>query len=254
MIPIRDENPTRTTPYVVYVLIALNVLFFIIDSIGAQDFRGNLWGYSMIPAEIVTGEDLPAVIRGEIVPHSSPNPVWLTIITSMFLHGGWLHLGGNMLYLWIFGNNIEDALGHVKFLFFYLMGGVVAACAHILFNINSQVPTVGASGAIAAVLGAYLVLFPKHRVIVLVFLLFFITTIAVPAVVVLGIWFALQVFSAIEGTGMTPGSGGVAYWAHIGGFVAGVVGILLFGGRRLVRNYPSYRRYEPRNRRSWYED
>ncbi|MEN6521245.1 MAG: rhomboid family intramembrane serine protease [Armatimonadota bacterium] len=250
MIPIRDENPTRLTPYVVYFLIALNVVFFIIDRLGAHGAVGNLWGLSMLPRDIWTGENLPAQIGTTIIPHDSPSPVYITILTSMFLHGGLLHLGGNMLYLWIFGNNIEDVLGHARFLLFYLVGGVLAAFAHILSNPSSQVPVVGASGAIAAVLGAYMVLYPKNKVTTLLFIGIFVTTAAVPAVVVLGLWIFLQIISAMLGGGMTPGSGGVAYWAHIGGFLTGVALIMLLGGRRLVRRQRRERNY----RRYWYEE
>ena len=160
-----------------------------------------------------------------------------------------MHLAGNMLFLWIFGNNIEDVLGHVKFIIFYLIGGAAAALAHIASNPMSLIPTIGASGAIAAVLGAYIVLYPSRRVICLVFLGYFVTTVAVPAVVMLGLWFALQIFNASLGGGMTPG-GGVAYWAHIGGFAAGVIGILLLGGSGLVRR--NERRMISNNR--WYEE
>ncbi|MBI2843466.1 MAG: rhomboid family intramembrane serine protease [Armatimonadetes bacterium] len=255
MIPIRDENPTRTVPYVVYLLIVVNVLVFIIDEIGGRTVPpgvevGTFWDYSMVPRQVVTGNpDIPVQIRTDravvTIPHNSPSPVWITILTSMFLHGGLLHIGGNMLYLWIFGNNIEDVLGHTKFLIFYLLGGFAAAVAHIVSAPMSQVPTVGASGAIAATLGAYVVLYPNSRVICLVFLGFFVTTVAVPAVVVLGLWIVLQVLNAAAGGGMTPGGGGVAYWAHIGGFAVGVAGILLLGGQRLIRgrrgrNYQNY--------------
>lgn len=256
MIPLKDENPTRTIPYVVYIIIALNVFLFIIDLLGTRQIAprveiGALWDLSMIPKQVITGNaDLPARIGPYVIPHNSPSPAWLTIFTSMFLHGGLLHLGVNMLYLWIFGNNIEDVLGHLKFFIFYMVGGFVAALAHILSNPNSLVPTLGASGAIAAVLGAYIILYPNSRVICLVFLGFFITTVAVPAVVVLGLWIVLQIVSATIGGGMTPGGGGVAYWAHIGGFMAGVIGILLLGGSRLARD----RRQDRRFNRSWYGD
>ena len=149
----------------------------------------------------------------------------------MFLHSGIFHIAGNLWFLWIFGNNIEDVLGHVKFAIFYLFGGIAAAAVHILSNPMSPIPTLGASGAIAAVMGADIVLFPNSRITTLVFFGFFVTTVAIPAVVVLGIWIFLQ-FSGVTG-GTTPGGGGVAYWAHIGGFIAGVVGILLLGGRGL---------------------
>lgn len=256
MIPIRDENPARTTPYFVYIIVALNVILFLADWAGSTRLAprveiGGLWNYSMIPAQIVTGNpDLPARIGQFAIPHPSPQPVWITIFTSMFLHGGLLHLGGNMLYLWIFGNNIEDVLGHFKFVLFYLAGGLVAAGAHIISSPMSQVPTLGASGAIAAVLGAYIVLYPNSRVTSLVFLGFFVTTVAVPAVVVLGLWIVLQLLSVTLGGGMTPGGGGVAYWAHIGGFAAGIVGILLLGGQRLAGE----RRSERSHYNSWFED
>jgi len=270
VIPIRDENPTRTTPYIVYLLIALNVFVYMVDQLGghtvlAYNAMGQavgripvdgLWNYTMVPAQIwQSNPDLPARIANVpqigvvLVPHPSPSPVWLTIFTSMFLHGGLLHIGGNMLYLWIFGNNIEDVLGHFKFILFYLIGGVVAALAHILSSPSSAVPTLGASGAIAAVLGAYIILYPNARVMSLVFLGFFATMVAVPAVVVLGLWIFLQVISTALGGGMTPG-GGVAYWAHIGGFAFGVVVILLLGGRRLIRG----RREDRAFQHYWYEE
>lgn len=248
MIPIRDDNPTRTTPYVVYTLIALNVLIFLIDRIGATGPVGGLWGFAMIPYEIWTGNNIQIAIGQYIIP-PSPEPVYVTIVSSMFLHGGFLHLAGNMLYLWIFGNNIEDVLGHVKFLIFYLIGGIIAALAHIVSNPMSQVPTVGASGAIAAVLGAYMILFPNSKVTTLIFIGIFVTTAAVPAVVVLGLWIFLQFISVALGGGMTPG-GGVAYWAHIGGFLAGVIGILLLGGKTLIVRQRRQRDY----RRNWYEE
>ncbi|MDO8683676.1 MAG: rhomboid family intramembrane serine protease [Armatimonadota bacterium] len=239
MIPLRDENPTRTTPVVVIVLIVLNVLVFLIDQLGATDRMGALAGFAMIPKEILTGQDIRT---------PSPHPLWITIFTSMFMHGGLLHLGGNMLYLWIFGNNIEDVLGHFKFLLFYLAGGVAAAFAHIVTAsvdpTAATIPTVGASGAIAAVLGAYLVLYPTARIICLVFLGWFITTAAIPALVVLALWFLLQLLnvSIVGGAG-----GGVAYWAHIGGFVIGIILIYVLGGKNLSRRgrrpRDYYRRY-----------
>jgi len=248
MIPIRDENPTQTTPYVVYSLIALNIFIYLIDRISATGPIGGLWGFAMIPYEIWTGNNIPIRI-GPYIVSPGPDSVYITIISSMFLHGGLLHLAGNMLYLWIFGNNIEDVLGHVRFLVFYLIGGIIAALMHILSNPMSHVPTVGASGAIAAVLGAYMILFPNSRIITLIFIGIFVTTAAVPAVVVLGLWIFLQFMSVMLGGGMTPG-GGVAYWAHIGGFLAGVIGILLLGGKKLVRRQRRQREY----RRYWYEE
>lgn len=238
MIPIRDENPTRTTPYVVYALILLNVLFYIIDHVGVRQVAQgvsipNLWSYYMVPASVVKGISVEAVISTNppvTWTYISPHPTWITLFTSMFLHGSPIHLGGNMLYLWIFGNNIEDVLGHIKFAFFYLIGGAIGGLTHILSNPMSQVPTLGASGAIAAVMGAYLVLYPKSRVLTLVFIGFFVTTVAVPAVVVLGLWIGLQVLG-----GFFSSTASVAYFAHIGGFLAGAIGILLLGGRRLLQ-------------------
>jgi membrane associated rhomboid family serine protease len=244
LIPLRDENPTRITPVVVIGLIALNVIVFAIDSLGARDHTGALAQLALVPANIIN------VFHGESTIAPAIHPVWLTIFTSMFMHANLLHIGGNMLYLWIFGNNIEDTLGHVKFLFFYLAGGAASAFAHILSTAGdprmAAVPTVGASGAIAAVLGAYLILFPSARVVCLVTFGYFITTARVPAVVVLLLWIGMQFISVSIG-GYGAASGGVAYWAHIGGFVTGILLILLLAGRRRSgrsdRNpYPEWRR------------
>jgi len=230
MIPLRDENPTYTTPVVTYALIAANILVFLYWlALGGS--RGPVMGLAMVPREITTGEDILA---------NSPHPLWITIFTSMFMHGGVLHIAGNMLYLWIFGNNIEDTLGHFRFLVFYLLCGVGAALTHIASAPLSTVPTVGASGAIAGVLGAYLVLYPDARIITLIFLGFFITTAAIPAVILLGYWFLIQLLSAQL---QPPALGGVAYWAHVGGFVTGIILIFMFGGRRLVRRRRSWRYY-----------
>lgn len=236
MIPLRDENPTRTTPYIVYILIAVNVLLYLYNGNLGPHSRNPLAGFELVPAELFTGRDIGA-----------PTPVvpWLTIFTSMFLHANLLHVAGNMLYLWIFGNNIEDVLGHFKFLVFYLICGLGAALAQVLTNPLSPIPMVGASGAIAGVLGAYLALFPRAKIMSLVFLFFFVQVVALPASVVLGIWFLLQLLNGLLlGSGMMPG-GGVAYAAHIGGFVAGLALIYIFGGSSLLRGRRSveYRRY-----------
>ena len=226
MIPLRDENPTRTTPYVVYSLIALNVIAFIYNGSLRQHGGNPLSGFELVPYELATGLDI-----------GPPTPIapWLTVFTSMFLHANLLHIGGNMLYLWIFGNNIEDVLGHFKFLFFYLAAGAAAAGSQILMDPMAKIPMVGASGAIAGVLGAYLILFPRARIISLVIFVYFIQVVALPASLVLGFWIALQLInSLLLGSGMLPG-GGVAYAAHVGGFAAGIVMILLLGGRRLLR-------------------
>lgn len=225
MIPLRDENPTRTVPYVVFALIIINAIVFVYNGTLTPGAHAPLSGFELVPRELTTGRNfgMPSVA-----------PAWLTIFTSMFLHANLLHVAGNMLYLWIFGNNIEDRLGHFKFLVFYLVCGLAAALGQVVMDPNSAVPMVGASGAIAGVLGAYLVLFPGARIINLVFLFVFIQVVVLPAYIVLGFWFALQLINGlIFSSGMTPG-GGVAYAAHVGGFLAGVVLIYLFGGGRLA--------------------
>ena len=226
MIPLRDENPTSTTPVVTWTLVGINVLVFlnqILNGLGQANlgrFRfAGLMEYAMVPAW-VTG--------ARLAPPFVPDPP-LTIFTSMFLHGGWMHILGNMVYLVVFGNNIEDRLGHVKFLLFYLGSGFLAAFAHILSDPTSPIPTVGASGAIAGVMGAYIVSYPSARVICAVFLGFFYTTIEVPAIIVLGVWILTQVGSATMQAGTQMG-GGVAYLAHIGGFFGGIVLLFLLGG------------------------
>jgi membrane associated rhomboid family serine protease len=207
MIPIRDENPTHITPVVTYLLIAFNVLVFIFQfTLGAAE-EAFVYQFALIPAELTRDLSL-----GNI----------LTVFTSMFMHGGLAHIAGNMLYLWIFGDNVEDSMGHGRYLFFYLLGGAVASGAHILTNPNSQIPTVGASGAIAAVLGAYLILYPRSRVLTLIPLGFFLRLTMVPAMLVLGLWFVLQLFQGVLALG-GPDVGGIAFWAHIGGFAAGLI-------------------------------
>ena len=216
MIPIRDQIPTRRVPVVNYLLIAANILVFILMWLAGSNQEALINEYAMIPAQVTAGLDL-----GDIAD----------IFTSMFMHGGIAHIAGNMLYLWIFGDNVEDAMGHGKYLFFYLTGGVVASLAHILTNPGSQLPTVGASGAIAAVLGAYLILYPQSRVQTIIPLGYFMRITVVPASIVLGLWFVLQLFSGFLSLG-GPDVGGVAFWAHIGGFVTGVVLAKLLAGQR----------------------
>jgi membrane associated rhomboid family serine protease len=236
MIPIRDDNPTHSTPVVTYLLIAANVVVFLIQQVGGLGFTFH---FALFPAALT--QDWAMIVRGQQV---NLEPAWLTVLTSMFLHGSWLHLGGNMLYLWIFGNNVEDALGKARYLLFYLIGGVAAAMLHVLTAPGSQVPTVGASGAIAAVLGGYASLFPGARVTTLVPIFIIMHMVELPAYVVLGFWFLLQVFNGLMGLGMQvggrPDAGGVAFWAHVGGFIAGYVLIRFFARPR--REPPRYRR------------
>jgi membrane associated rhomboid family serine protease len=209
MIPLQDINPSRTRPYVTWLLITANVLIFLLEL--TLDMYGELEGL------IYTAGLVPATLTRDFF-----SPALLTVFSSMFLHGGWTHLLGNMLYLWIFGDNIEDRMGHGRYLVFYLLGGIAAAAAQTVIGPDSQVPMVGASGAIAAVLGAYLVEFPRARVRSLVTLGYFIRIAQVPAVIVLGMWFVIQFFSGFLSLSATL-SGGVAYFAHIGGFVAGLL-------------------------------
>ena len=232
MVPLHDENPTRITPYVTWAILALNVAVYLMQATGGMfearmGLAGPLAGWTMVPVEITQGLDAPT--NGP-----SLQPFYLTILTSMFMHGGIMHIIGNLVYLVVFGNNIEDALGHARFLVFYLVCGVLAALAQIFWNPLSSIPTLGASGAIAGVLGAYLLLFPHARVNTLVFLGFILTTIRLPASILLIFWIVSQFFSQITGSLATrPGqeTGGVAYLAHIGGFVAGFLLVRLFGAQ-----------------------
>jgi membrane associated rhomboid family serine protease len=217
MIPIRDMTPTHRTPLVTYLLIAANIVVYVLMWLAGPGQEALVYEFALIPASLTGGVDL-----GDIAD----------IFTSMFMHAGLAHIGGNMLYLWIFGDNVEDRLGHGRYLVFYLLGGVIASLVHVLTNPASQIPTVGASGAIAAVLGAYLVMFPQSRVVTLIPLGFYLRMTVVPAIFVLGLWFVLQLFSGVLAMG-GPDVGGVAFWAHIGGFVAGVVmAKLLPSGRK----------------------
>ena len=224
MIPLRDDNPSSITPVVSWVLIGACVLAFLWQfSLGPREGQVAVFALGVIPAILFEGARLP--------PELAMVPPAATVFTSMFLHGGWMHLIGNMLYLWIFGDNVEDSMGHGRFVAFYLLCGVAAVLAQALPDTGSQVPMIGASGAISGVLGAYVLLHPHARVLVLIPLGFFSQIIYLRASIVLGFWFALQLFNSL----MTPsGGGGVAFGAHIGGFIAGIALIPLFK-RRNVR-------------------
>ena len=207
MLPIRDEIRAHRFPFVNYTLIALNIIVFIFELMAGPDLEAALYEIALIPANVTAGFDL-----GDLK----------AIFTSMFLHAGLSHLLGNMLYLWIFGDNVEDRLGHFWYLVFYLAGGIVAAFAHVALNPNSVIPTVGASGAIAAVLGIYLILFPQVKVLTFVPIGFFLRLTLLPASLLLGFWFVLQLFNGLLTLGLAD-MGGTAFWAHIGGFVFGVL-------------------------------
>ncbi len=223
MIPISDNMPSRGRPWMTYLLLAANAAVFIYQMLlPVPQLNALLNTYGVIPARI--GSPLTFVF-----PQRWPQ--LLPLLTAMFLHGGWLHFGGNMLYLWIFGDNVEASMGSGSFLVFYLLTGALGNVCHVVFNLRSMIPTIGASGAIAGILGAYLVLFPRARVLALVPLGFFFTVAEIPAMIFLLFWFLLQVLSGIFGA---AGPQAVAWWAHIGGFVAGIILVLWFG-----RNVPS---------------
>jgi len=263
MIPLRDNNPTATVPIITLLLIALNVYIYFTQPQSSQA------QFEMIPANITTGHANVGILHLDPSGHMrffptsvdvlaggrydqstdipvapTIQPVWLTIFTAMFLHANFLHLAGNMLFLWIFGNNVEDALGRLRFLLFYLGCGVAAAFAQIMVAPYSLIPTLGASGAIAGVLGAYIVLFPGARVLTL-FIVGLIFLREVSAGWVIGLWIALQVLEGVSRQG-GEATGGVAYFAHIGGFVAGVIAILMLGGRKLGMRQIRAAGYSPR--------
>ncbi|MGF1542090.1 MAG: rhomboid family intramembrane serine protease [Pleurocapsa sp.] len=214
MIPLKDENPTYITPFIVYALIAINVAVFLHQISLGSDLDDFFQLYAVIPRE------LSASLAG--APPDQPVPEIATLITSQFLHGGLMHIGGNMLFLWTFGNNIEEDLGHFKFLFFYLTCGVLAGLTHWFFAMQSSIPTIGASGAIAGVMGAYIIKYPKAKIVTLIPLGFFLTTVRIPAVFFLGFWFVQQAISSVASLSM-PEAAGVAYWAHAGGFIFGAL-------------------------------
>ena len=234
MMPIGDDNTGRTiTPFVNYILIAINVIVFVF----AQQLGSNeaiLMSLSTVPQEILTGSD----IVGPNGLQATPEPVYITLLTSMFMHGSIAHIGGNMLYLWIFGDNLENVMGHFRYLMFYLICGVLASLAHVFMSSalgsGMLIPSLGASGAISGVLGGYLILFPKNRVRVIALA----RVMHVPAIISLGIWIALQVLEqigALGGQNPDGGGGGVAYAAHIGGFLAGMILVKFFATKQPAR-------------------
>lgn len=255
LFPISDDDRKLTRPaFVTYLLLAANVAVFFFQ-MSNPDFT---YGYSVIPREITTGEDLVGTVRIELpnrepveVPQTpGPSPIWLTLLSSMFMHAGLAHIGSNMLYLWIFGDNVEHRFGSTRFLVFYLVSGLAASFVQIALAPDGLLPNLGASGAIAGVMGAYMVLFPYNRVNVV----FLISVISVPAIVVLGLWIVSQLVSGYGAMFASSQVGGVAYGAHVGGFVAGVVAGLI--ARALMKGEPDsvlYRNYQhdPRAHRIW---
>jgi len=213
MIPLRDANPSRTFPMITFALIAANIIVFIIEISQGEYMAGLIVEFGLIPATVGNDFRLMNIGFGTFIP----------FITSMFLHGGWMHLVGNMLFLYIFGDNVEDRFGHFRFFIFYFIAGITAALTQVFMFPDSEIPMVGASGAIAGVLGAYVLMFPRARIITLIPIIFFFDIVELPAFVFLGIWFLMQVFSGVFSLGIGSDAGGVAWWAHIGGFTAGAI-------------------------------
>ena len=240
MFPIRDDNPHFLTPIATVGIIAINVLAWVfVQGFGAEPALST----SICQLGVIPGDLLGAFSPGDRVqvgPRAycalGNASTWHTVITSMFMHGGWFHLIGNMWFLWIFGNNVEDAMGHGRFIVFYLLCGLAATFLQVATNIESPIPMVGASGAIGGVMGAYIVLYPRVHVHMLLFLGFFVTTFAVPAVWMLGYWIIVQLLGGLGSLGR--GGGGVAFWAHIGGFAAGALFVMLFRDRELLARHP----------------
>lgn len=222
MIPYKDDNPTRTFPFVTIAIIGLNIAVFIMQLMTRSAGQEIVYAFGAIPHNLIGFE------------RTQPIHPLLTVFTSMFMHGGFFHIGGNMLYLWIFGNNVEDHLGHASFFFLYLVWGIVAVYSHALLSPASTVPMIGASGAVSGVLGAYILLYPHARVHTLIFLGFFIQSIRIPALIVIGFWAIIQVVNGLVSQGIA-GQGGVAWFAHVGGFAAGLVTILVVRKRRSAR-------------------
>jgi membrane associated rhomboid family serine protease len=240
MFPLRDDNPHFSTPWITWALIAANVAVWVfVQGLGGQPaLATSVCTLGMVPGELLgtlpPGLSVP-VARG-ILCTVGDHPVWITLLTHMFMHGGWMHILGNMWFLWIFGNNVEDAMGHARFLAFYLLCGLTAAGLQLWADPASPLPMVGASGAIGGVMGAYIMLFPRVNVHLLLFLGIFITTVAVPAYFMLGYWIVLQLIGGVSSIGAQ--SGGTAFWAHVGGFAAGALLVLGFRDPQRLARYP----------------
>ncbi|MEM9207917.1 MAG: rhomboid family intramembrane serine protease [Pseudomonadota bacterium] len=255
MFPIRDDNPGILTPVATIGLIVVNALAWVfLQGLGSDPaLAGSVCRLGLIPGELLSL--VPPGTRFPLGPQAAcvigDGGSWHTVFTSMFMHGGWFHILGNLWFLWIFGNNVEDAMGHVRFVIFYLLCGAGAAGLQVAADPASTVPMVGASGAIGGVMGAYILLFPRVHVHLLIIFGFYVTTIAVPAVFMLGYWFLLQLlggFSSLQASG-----GGVAFWAHVGGFAAGAALVLLFRDRELLAQHPYHGwRGKGSSTRSWH--
>lgn len=230
MFPIRDENPQLQTPYVTYAFIALNVIAWLaLQGVGVEPaLSQSVCTFGLIPADLTSQE----LISARTMCAIDGKPDWYTLASSMFMHGSWMHLIGNMWFLWIFGNNVEDSMGSFRFAIFYILSGIAASATQILADTASVVPMVGASGAIGGVMGAYIVLYPKVHV----HMFFFFRTFAMPAILMLGYWIVMQLVGGFSSIGAK--GGGVAFWAHIGGFVAGMALVLVFKNEQLLARHP----------------
>jgi len=241
MFPLRDDNPHFLTPYATYAIIGLNVVaWLLVQGLGTDPMlSSSVCRLGLIPGELL--QTVPAGTRVPLGPSAAcvlgDSPAWYTLLTSMFMHGGWMHILGNMWFLWIFGNNVEDSMGHGRFALFYVLSGLGAAVAQMVSSPGSEIPMVGASGAIGGVMGAYVLLYPRVNVHLLIFLGFYVTTIAVPAIFMLGYWFLLQL---LGGLGSSGAGGGVAFWAHVGGFLAGAALLPLFRDASLLARHPHH--------------
>jgi rhomboid family protein len=252
VIPLKDNIPTDRFPFVTVALIVANVIVYLLAIRHGGSLISGPSGYEVvkygaIPKVLTHCLSENVVVQPPTVActHASPAgalPVWATVFTSMFMHGSILHIAGNMLFLWIFGNNVEDAMGPVKYFLFYLLGGIAALALQVAIHPNDIAPTLGASGAIAAVLGGYIVLYPRARVLTLIIIILFFTVVELPAILMLGFWFAMQAAFGAAGLASTSTAGGVAYFAHVGGFIFGLLTIRLLATRRrrLPPRYPVY--------------
>lgn len=258
MIPIKDyPGPRRRVPIVTWGLILINIAVFVYQLVLGSDASLFMFAYGVVPAAITHGipqTSLPGVPAN--LPFHTPDPVYITLITAVFIHAGWLHIGGNMLFLYIFGDNVEDRMGPLPYLGFYLLCGIVASLTQTFVGPNSTVPSVGASGAIAGVLAAYVLLFPWARVRTVIFIFIFFTIVSLPAFILIGVWFLLQFFDGVSALStVQQGMGGVAYFAHVGGFIMGLIITLIF--RPWLRppadiSYPSFPNHpNASNRTQW---
>lgn len=240
MFPIRDDNPQILTPYATYAILIINIAAWVfLQGLGAEpSLSGSICQFGLIPGELL--QLVPAGSKIALGPQTvcivGDTSAWYTTLTSMFMHGSWMHIIGNMWFLWIFGDNVEDAMGHGRFVLFYILCGLAAAAAQVMSDPAASIPMVGASGAIGGVMGAYILLYPRVHVHMLFILVIYVTTFAVPAYLMLGYWFLVQILSGVASFGAQ--GGGVAFWAHIGGFVAGGILVFLFRDMNLLARHP----------------